>query len=103
MLKAIIFILFLGFYSINISAFEVFTCELSVNNKLIRTESVMLVNSKNIQLDLGTYSKYHFGGGISGAFKYAWYWYDELESNLLVQNKQISDPAVAVAISETGE
>ena len=92
MLKALTVILIFGLCSLSISASEVFTCELSVNNKVTRTESVTLANSKNLQLDLGAYSKYHFGGGISDAFKYAWYWYDELESNLLEKNKQISDP-----------
>ena len=103
MKKLYFVILTLGFFTTKLWATEMIVCDLSVNGKIIRTESAELGNARNVQLDLGIYSKYHFGGGVSGAYKYAWYWWDEQELSSLDKKEFLTDPAVSIAITETGD
>jgi hypothetical protein len=95
-------ILGLCLLSNSLYAKEFFSCDLSVDQKIIRSKTVELL-TRNLTIDMGPYNIYHFSGGVSGDYKYAWYYFDEVGAQKVSVEKVENPPVEAIAVSEIGE
>jgi hypothetical protein len=96
------FFLVLVLLSYGLCAKEFFGCDLSVNDKIIRSKKVE-VEIRNLTIDMGTYGIYNFFGGVSGNYKYAWYWFDQINRRQVTVLPIDNPPAEVVAVNASGE